>query len=222
MVRSCYTENALEIKNAEVRSIEMPRILFFAILFGLFSITLLLAACSAPYQFHGTRVEPPRAAADFALTNPEGQTVRLSDYRGQLVLLFFGYTHCPDVCPTTLAQFKRVRAQLGSPAERVRFVFITVDPERDTPELLRTYLAGFDPTFIGLTGATADLEAVWKSYGVYREKRAVGSALDYSMDHTARIYAVDTRGNLRMTWLLDTDTAELLQDVRHLLEENSP
>jgi len=181
---------------------------------------ILLAACSAPYQFHGTRLEPPRAAADFALTNQDGQTVRLSDYRGQLLLLFFGYTHCPDVCPTTLAQFKQVRAQLGSQADRARFVFITVDPERDTPELLRTYLAGFDPTFIGLTGAAADLEAVWKSYGVYREKRVEGST--YFVDHTARIYAVDARGNLRMTWLLDTDTADLLQDVRHLLEENSP
>jgi len=194
---------------------------FYVTLSGLLSTLILLAACGQAYQFHGTLFGPPRAAADFALTNQDGQTARLSDYRGQLVLLFFGYTHCPDACPTTLAQFKQVRAQLGSQADRVRFVFITVDPERDTPERLRQYLAAFDPAFIGLTGATADLEAVWKGYGVYREKRAVGgTAAGYLMDHTARIYAVDARGNLRLTWLLDTDTADLLQDVRHLLEES--
>ncbi len=181
---------------------------------------LLMAACSPAYRFHGTLFEPPQPAADFALTDQNGQTVRLSAYRGQVVLLFFGYTHCPDVCPTTLTQFKHLRARLGNQAERVRFVFITVDPERDTPEYLRAYLAGFDPSFIGLTGPIADLEAVWNRYGVYRQKQVISdTAAGYLVDHTARIYAIDTRGNLRLTWLMDTDTADLLQDVRHLLEE---
>ncbi|MBI4674940.1 MAG: SCO family protein [Chloroflexi bacterium] len=184
----------------------------------LLALVIALTGCSQPYAFHGTRLEPPLTLPDFELINQDGQTVRLSDYRGQLILLFFGYTHCPDVCPTTLAQFKRVRAQLGKQAERVRFIFVTLDPERDTPAVLKEFLATFDPTFIGFTGTTADLEAVWKSYGIYREKRVEGST--YFVDHTARIYVIDARGNLRLTWLLDANlsTDDLVQDIQHLME----
>jgi protein SCO1/2 len=181
---------------------------------------LVLAGCQS-YPFHGTVLNPPPVAADWALTNQDGQTTRLSDYRGRLVLLFFGYTHCPDVCPTTLAQFKTIRAKLGGQADRVRFLFITVDPERDTPAVLKEFLALFDPNFIGLTGTTADLEPVWKSYGVYHEKRTEGST--YLVDHTARIYVIDGRGSLRLTWLSDaSQTAdEMVQDIQHLLASTS-
>ncbi len=181
-------------------------------------LALGLAGCQ-PYTFHGTLLEPPSPAADFALTNQDGQTARLSDFRGNFVLLFFGYTHCPDVCPATLTQFKRVKADLGKDAERVMFALVTVDPERDTPERLKEYLSQFDPSFVGLTGSLADLEPVWKSYGVYREKQTGEGAAGYLMDHTARIYAVDARGNLRLTYTMDTDTNDLTQDVRYLTEE---
>ncbi len=119
---------------------------------------------------------------------------RLSDQKGQIVLLFFGYTHCPDVCPVTLSHFKQIKADLGDQADQVRFVFITVDPERDTADQLSQYLPNFDPDITGLTGSRQSLESVWKSYGVYQAKQEVGSAAGYLVDHTARTYLIDQQG----------------------------
>jgi len=182
---------------------------------------------SRPYTFNGSVIEPPIAAADFRLRDQNDRPFRLSDQGGKIVLMFFGYTSCPDACPATLAQFRQVRADLGREADRVRFVLVTVDPERDTAERLREYLAGFDPAFIGLTGSPADMESVWQSYGVYREKRLLEAASqagghghageNYTVDHPTRIYAVDTRGNLRLTYSAEARAAEIARDVQHLL-----
>ncbi len=176
---------------------------------------------SQPYTFHGSVIEPPVRAADFVLTTQNDTAFRLSDQRGKVVVLYFGYTSCPDVCPTTLSDLKKVRAQLGNQADRASFVFITIDPERDTTERQRAYLAAFDPTFIGLTGATNDLDPVWKSYGVYHEKRDVGSALGYLVDHSSRVYVLDTRGNLRITYPFGAGIQDIVQDLRHLIGEPS-
>jgi protein SCO1/2 len=108
-------------------------------------------------------------------------------------LIFFGYTHCPDVCPVTLTKYKQIKDQLGDQADGVRFVFITVDPERDTPEILGKHVANYDPGFIALTGSRAELEPVWKNYGVYQARSETESAAGYLVDHTTRIYAIDTR-----------------------------
>ncbi len=110
---------------------------------------------SQPYAFHGSTIEPPMRVADFTLTSHAGTPFRLSDQAGKIVVLFFGYTSCPDFCPTTLMEFKKVRARLVREAEHTQFIFITVDPERDTPDKLRAYLNSFDPAFIGLTGTEA-------------------------------------------------------------------
>ena len=173
-----------------------------------------------PYVYQGSLIDPPVQAADFNLTDQNGQPFRLSDQRGKVVLVFFGYTHCPDVCPVTLSEFRQIKGELGDQAKNVKFVFVTVDPERDTPQVLRTHLANFDPTFVGLTGSQADLEPVWKSYGVYQAEVDSGSAADYLVDHTARIYAIDPQGNWRLTYVFGTEPKAVLDDVTHLLQES--
>ena len=183
---------------------------------------------SQPYTFNGSVIEPPISAADFRLRDQNDRPFRLSDQGGKIVLMFFGYTSCPDACPATLTRFRQVRADLGRGADQVRFVLVTVDPERDTSQRLREYLAAFDPSFIGLTSSVTNMERVWQDYGVYREKRPLESAVsdsgghshtgeNYEVDHTTRLYAVDLRGNLRLTYSAGISAEEIASDVRRLL-----
>jgi protein SCO1/2 len=127
-----------------------------------------------PYTYRGVQIDPPAPAADFTLTDQKNQPFQLSNQRGKVALLFFGYAHCPDVCPVTLSIFSQVRKSLGPQADEVSFVFVTVDPERDTPEALGKYLANFSAPLTGLTGSRAELEPVWKSYGVYQARQGEG------------------------------------------------
>ncbi|RMF33812.1 MAG: SCO family protein [Chloroflexi bacterium] len=192
---------------------------FRGILFLILAVGLLIAACkpSAP-SFRGTAIEPPRPAADFVLTDQDGRPFRLSDQRGHVVLLFFGYTHCPDVCPATLTTWKQVHEALGDDADRVRFVFITVDPERDTPERLKEHVTLFGPDFLGLTGPPEALEAVYKAFGVYREKVTTEeSALGYLMNHTARTYLLDQEGRWVLSYAFGTPAEDIVHDIRQLL-----
>lgn len=179
---------------------------------------------TGPYTFRGSLIDPPVPAADFTLTDSQGSDFTLSNQSGSLVLIFFGYTTCPDVCPATLGEMKQIRerlladSRLADKADSVRYVFITVDPQRDTAERMGKYLATFDPTFIGLTGSEAQLNPVWKSYGVYRAISETESAAGYLVDHTARVYLVDQDGNLRLTYAFGTPVDDILQDVRYLLK----
>jgi protein SCO1 len=175
---------------------------------------------ASSYTFQGSLINPPVPAADFTLTDQQGQPFRLSDQKGQVVLIFFGYTHCPDVCPITTAQFKLVKDRLGDQAKYVRFVFITVDPQRDDIETLHTYIEKFDPSFVGLTGDPVQLAGVWKDYGVYVNQNASDTQDNYIDEHTARIYAIDAKGNLRLTYLFGTETDAIVQDISHLVREN--
>lgn len=184
-----------------------------------FGAVITLAGCTGSYTYQGSFIDPPVAAADFTLTDQHGQPFRLSDQQGKVVLIAFGYTNCPDVCPLTLANFKKVKADLKDQASSVQFAFVTVDPERDTQKRLESYIDSFDPAFIGLSGDMGDLESVWKSYGVYRAKRETGSASGYAMDHTSRLYTIDKAGNLRLTFPFDMDEAAIVSDLRHLAEE---
>ena len=172
-----------------------------------------------PYEFQGSLIDPPIPAADFELTDQNGDTFKLSNHNGEVVLIFFGYTNCPDVCPVTLSEFKQVKAQLGDKAEDVQFVYITVDPERDTVQRMKDHLENFDPTFVGLTGDTSDLELVLKAYGVYAAKVDSGSAAGYLVDHTARVYAIDVNGNLRLTYPFETGSDALAADIQFLVDE---
>jgi protein SCO1/2 len=173
-----------------------------------------------PYAYHGSLLETPVLAPEIHLNDQDGHSFNLGDQRGKVVLVAFGYTNCPDVCPTTLAQFKQIKAGLGDDAASVRFVLITVDPERDTPERLKQYLGSFDRQFTGLTSSRSDLERVWQEYGVYQQKHAPDSAGNYEVDHTARIYAIDKGGNFRLTYPYDMQASAIVEDVRHLVEES--
>lgn len=184
----------------------------FRLLSSAFVLALALTACGQPYTFHGTLLEPPLATDDFALVDQNGQATRLSDYNGQLVLLFFGYADCPDACPATLAQFKQIRAELGDRADRVSFVLITVDPERDTPERLKEYLAQFDPSFVGLTGSAGALQSVYREYGV-----SVQPAV--TLAHTSSVFLLDREGRVQLIYT-DIPWQDTAADLRHLLDSS--
>jgi len=156
---------------------------------------------------------------DFTLTDENGQPFRLSDQRGSVVLLFFGYTSCPDVCPTTLATWRRVHEALGDDVERVRFAFVTVDPERDTVERLGMHVNAFNPDFIGLTGTPGELQAVYDVFDVYFEKdTSSGSALGYLVNHTATTFVLDPEGRWRLRETFGTEVEDMVHDIRALLE----
>jgi protein SCO1/2 len=162
--------------------------------------------------------EPP-AVPDFTLTDESGQRFQLSDQRGNVILLFFGYTSCPDVCPTTLATWRQVHEALGDDAQRVRFVFVTVDPERDTPERLAIHVNAFNPDFVGLTGTQEELEPVYDLFNVFFEKdTSSASALGYLINHTATTFVLDPEGRWRLRETYGTEVEDLVHDIQQLLE----
>lgn len=166
-----------------------------------------------PSPFYGAVIEQPVTAPDFTLTDQQGQPFRLSQQTGRAMLLFFGYTSCPDECPATLVRFQQIRAELGRDADHVQFLLISVDPETDSPAKMSAFIAKFDPTFIGLTGARAELAPVWQKYGVTVNKLA---GVEIQVEHSTRLYAIDTRGNLRLTYDADSAPEEIASDLRQL------
>jgi len=179
----------------------------------LVALITVLVSCGRPHVFSGTAITPPRRAPEIALIDQNGQPFSLNAQQGNVVLLFFGYTHCPDVCPATLGTFAATHRQLGAAAEHVRFVFITVDRNRDVPAELRTFLMRVDPAIIGLTGTTAAIARAARDYGVY-------SAVDRlnAVAHTDRIFLIDRAGDWRLLYSSDVDPAVLAADVRALLD----
>jgi protein SCO1/2 len=161
--------------------------------------------------------EPPSAAPDFKLQASTGGEQGLANYRGKVVLLGFGFTSCPEVCPTTLAVLAQARKRLGTQADRVQVLYVTVDPERDNPERMRGYLRGFDPTFVGLTGAPDKLAAVRASYGVMAERKNIGNS--YSVAHSSSVYLIDGKGLLRAMMPYGRAPDDFVHDVRVLLNE---
>ena len=164
-----------------------PRILLPALVLG---FGLALVSVAAWLTVSGPGAPPPSSiGAPFRLTGSDGKSVSDADLRGQPVVMFFGYTHCPDVCPTTLFEVSEIFRKLGEDA-KVRGVFVSVDPERDTPEILKDYLGSFDKRIIGLSGERAALEPMLKAYRVYARKNPAASG-EYSMDHSAIVYLMD-------------------------------
>ena len=184
--------------------------------FGLLLLAALTLPCAAAESpFRTSVLEPPEPAPAFTLHSDTGKTIQLHDWRGSVVLLYFGYTSCPDVCPTTLAEFSEVKKQLGTAGQRLRVALVTVDPERDTPTRLRTYTRAFDTTFVGLTGPKATLAKVWKAYGVYvQSHRVPGSSEGYVVDHSATTFVIDAQGQLRLAIPFGTP----IEDIRHDLQ----
>ena len=168
---------------------------------------------------HGGALRLPQPAPDFTLRTPDGAEFRLSQYRGEVVLVDFGYTFCPDVCPTALVELAQVRLRLGEAAKRVQVVFVTIDPERDTPERLRSYTAAFDPSFIGLTGSPAHLAQVRQAYGVVAEKQVVaGTSAAYLVAHSAYVYVIDPQGQLQGLFPFGMAVEDMAAQLERLLE----
>jgi len=157
---------------------------------------------------------------DFSLTGPDGRTVSLEDFRNKVVLVYFGYTFCPDVCPMTLSKLKLMMLDLGENAEDVQVIFISIDPERDNYNRLKDYVPYFHPTFIGLTGSKADIAAVAKKYQTMYIKQKVESEAGYLMAHTDVVILVDQNGKYRGRYKSKFDMEELTKDIHRLLEKN--
>ncbi|WP_029215357.1 SCO family protein [Kallotenue papyrolyticum] len=189
-------------------------------------LTLLaLMACGGPHRFTGTLLDPPEPIADWTLTDQHGQPFRLSDQRGKLVLLYFGYTNCPDFCPITMGIWKQVRAHLGADAEQVRFVMISTDPARDTPEVLARYLSAFDPAFVGLQPTPEQLDALSRKFGAGVDANAQAhgdhhAGLDPRL-HGTYTYVLDRQGRWRLLFPYDTPVEAMVADLRALLREGA-
>ena len=185
-----------------------------------FSLALsLLAGCDAGPAFKSTDITGVDYGSTLELSDTAGQLRRLEDFRGKAVVLFFGFTQCPDVCPTTLAEIGGALKQLDAKdAERVQVLFVTVDPERDTPELLASYVAAFDPRIVALRGDLAATRKVAQEFKIYFEKRKQGDG--YTVDHSAQSYVIDPQGRLRLLVRHERIGADLAQDLRAILRES--
>lgn len=161
--------------------------------------------------------DPPRVAPEIRLQGSHGAELDLEDYRGKVVILGFGFTSCPDVCPTTLAVLAQARKKLGPLADQLQVVYITVDPSTDTPERMKKYLATFDPTFVGGTGSEAALAEVRKHYGILANKKTYGSS--YTFAHSSYTYLIDRSGKLRALMPYGHTAEDYAHDVKVLLAE---
>jgi protein SCO1/2 len=183
---------------------------------------VLLSACSkGKPEFRGVDISEVEYARDIQLSDHNGQARSLKDFRGKVVVVFFGYTQCPDVCPTTMQEMAEVKKALGKDGERLQPLFVTVDPERDTAELLKAYMGNFDPSFLALRGTPEQTAAVAKDFKIYFKKVDGKTPTSYTMDHSAGSYIYDTNGRLRVYYRYGSGAEALAADVRTLLKEAS-
>ena len=175
-------------------------------------------SCTPP-SYNGIVIDPPADAPPFRLADSTGAVFDLAAQRGKVVLVFFGYTHCPDVCPTTLLEWKKAAAALGGDADKVRFVFVSVDPERDTPAIAQRYAARFSPTFAGLTGSRAQIDSLMGNWKVtaFREGVPSDSNTSYTVSHPSLTYVLDGAGQLRLLHRPGLTPAQISSDIRELL-----
>ena len=181
----------------------------------------LLSGCTeAKPQFQSVDLTGADYAKDFQLTDQNGQVRTLKDFKGKLVVLFFGYTQCPDVCPTTMAELAQARKLMGPDGEKVQGLFVTIDPERDTPELLKAYMGNFDPAFLALRPTMAQLPEVAKDFKVYYKKVDGKTPGSYTMDHSAGSYVFDGKGRIRLYNRYGSGAESLASDIRLLLKDS--
>lgn len=167
--------------------------------------------------FRGVSLGAGKPAPELVLPTASGEPFDLAAERGRVVLLFFGYTHCPDVCPTTLSDWARVRQQLGDQAARVRFVFVSVDPDRDTPAVVQGYASQFDPSFVGLSADDATLAQLRPAFGLVAQSEQPDSSGAYGVAHSSQVFLVDPQGRLRILYPFGSTSTDMLEDIRRLL-----
>jgi len=183
-------------------------------------LCFVLTACSPKAEFKNIDITGSTAfGKDFSLLDPDGKVRTLADFKGKVVVMFFGYTQCPDICPTTLTEMQQVMTLLGPQSDKVQVLFVTVDPERDTAEILKQYVPAFDPRFLGLRPADeAGLEKVAKDFKIYYKKVPGTKPGSYTMDHTAGSYAFDPDGRLRLYIKHAQGPETLAHDLKELLK----
>lgn len=189
----------------------------FVFIAALFAAVLLTACGEPPPSFRNTDITGAPYGKSLALTDHNGQPRTLADFRGKVVTLFFGFTQCPDVCPTSLMTMNEVMRQLGPDAERVQALFVTVDPERDTQALLAEYVPAFDPRFLGLYGTLEQTADVAKEFRIYYRKSGDTSGMNYTIDHSAGTYIFDPQGRVRLYVKHGESAENLAADIRMLL-----
>lgn len=169
-------------------------------------------------------IDPPKDLPDFTLTDQEGQPASLSDFRGQPLLMFFGFTHCPDICPATLAEFRIIKRELGDLGDDVTFMLISVDGSRDTPESLKAYVEQFDPEFVGLTGDETRVREIGLDYFLYFNRvgtQESSSAAGYQVDHTSYSYLIDAEGKLRTIYPFQAPREMIVEDLRAFISASA-
>jgi protein SCO1 len=190
------------------------RLLAIAVL----SLGTLLAGCepSKP-AFNSVDITGANYARDFSLTDASGKKRSLGEFRGKVVAVFFGFAQCPDVCPTTLSDFAQIKEKLGADGERLQVIFITVDPQRDTPAVLGSYVASFDPSFVGLTGSVDEINATAREFKVFYQKVPGKTEMSYTIDHTAGSYVFDKDGRVRLFVKHAAGVDAIAADLKQLL-----
>jgi protein SCO1 len=179
---------------------------------------LFVSACSSDAPaFTGVDITGASYAQNFDLTDHNGQRRTLADFKGKAVVVFFGFTQCPDVCPTSMTELAQVKAALGADGDKLQGLFVTVDPERDTPEIMRAYMSHFDPSFLALYADDGKLEQVAKDFKIYYKKVEGPTPTSYTMDHSAGSYVYDTTGRIRLYSRYGTSVEALTQDIKYLL-----
>jgi len=186
--------------------------LSFILLVGLF-----LQACSEPVNWHGSDISGMMPDLEFILTGPDGEQVDAKSLQGKPVLVFFGFTSCPDVCPTTLTQLSVVMKKMGPQADNVQILLVSVDPARDTPEVMKRYTASFGPWLLGLTGSEEALETLRKSYGVYAAMESSDEKGAYNVMHSATVFGFDAKGQVRLLISDVTDSDAVVSDLKNLI-----
>lgn len=186
-----------------------------------FLLSLSVAGCgpSVPSKsvFQGTDISGVDWGKDFNLIDHTGRRRSLVDFHGKVVVLFFGYTHCPDVCPTTLGEMAQALKQLGKNADKVQVLLVTLDPARDTPAVLAQYVPSFNPSFLGLTGSEAEVDLLAKSFKVFYQKQAGSAKMGYTLDHSANTFVFDPQGRLRLMFGFGRGVAPVVSDINQLL-----
>ena len=222
------TNLAIETNTPDKGRSKKQKLIFYTILGiiafiggGLIGLVLLrvisTGSVRAPHQFHGFILETPEVLGEFTLSDPAGNAVNLSDFRGKVTLVYYGYRHCPDVCPATLSELMNMMEVLGPKGDEVQVIMVSVDPERDTPEKLDKYVSYFHPDFIGLTGTQDQLTAATVPYGIFYEKHEGGEASGYLIDHSAGVLLFDREGYLKEMFPFGIQGEKIAIDVEYFL-----
>jgi protein SCO1/2 len=186
---------------------------------GLAAASWSLAACSEKKpSFNAVDITGADYARGFSLTDADGKLRTLADFKGKVVVLFFGYAQCPDVCPTTMSEMAQVKQQLGTDGDKLQVLFVTVDPERDTPAVMKAYMGAFDPAFVALIPTAEQLPALAKDFKAYYKKVEGKTPTSYSMDHSAASFVYDTEGRLRLYTRYGAGVPAMVSDVKALLK----